>query len=316
MDAHAADIGFTTDAFEVWDDRFERLLHRESRLERLWSGAQWSEGPVYLPAEDCVLWSDIPNDRVLRWSEHAGVSVELHPAGFANGHAIDLQGRVVRCEHGGRRISRVESDGSVVTVVDNYRGARLNSPNDVVVKSDGTIWFTDPPYGILSDREGHRANSELGGNYVFRFDPGAQELAIVSDALEEPNGLAFSPDESVLYVSDTSAALRKDGTGNHHILAFDVIDGERLLNPRVFAVVSPGLADGFRVDVAGNVFTSSADGIHVYAPDGTRLGRIGVPEVVSNCAFGGPERDRLFITASASLYAIRLATRGAGVRAQ
>jgi len=297
--------------FEVCDERFRRLLREDSVLQRLWSGAEWSEGPVYLPDRDCVLWSDIPNDRVLRWSRLDGVSVEQHPAGFANGHTLDLRGRVIRCEHGGRRISRIEEDGRIVTLVERYHGARLNSPNDVVVKSDGTVWFTDPPYGIVSDREGHRADSELGDNYVFRYDPASQELTIVSDAAEEPNGLAFSPDESVLYVSDTSAALRTDGGGNHHILAFDVVDGERLENPRVFAEISPGLADGFRVDEHGRLFTSSANGVHVYAPDGTRLGRIAVPEVVSNCVFGGPDRDVLYITATTSLYSIRLATRGA-----
>jgi len=297
-------------AFEVWDERFNALVLPDSKVERLWTGAIWAEGPVYLPSEDAVLWSDIPNDRVLRWSQGA-FSVAQQPADFSNGHTLDLQGRVLRCEHGARRVSRLEPDGTIVGLVDRYQGARLNSPNDVVVKSDGTIWFTDPPYGILSDREGHKAESELGHNYVFRFDPDSGELTIVTDVMKEPNGLAFSPDESVLYVSDTADALRSAAGGNHHILAFDVGDGRTLREPRVFAEISPGLADGFRVDVAGNVFTSSANGIHVYATDGQRLGRIPIPEVVSNYVFGGPDRTRLFITASTSLYSVQLATRGA-----
>jgi hypothetical protein len=183
-------------------------------------------------------------------------------------------------------------------VVDRYQGRRLNSPNDVVVKRDGSIWFTDPPYGILSDREGHRADSELGDCYVFRFDPASGALRIVSDWLEEPNGLAFSPDERVLYVSDTSAALRSDGGGHHHIVAFDVVGGQDLANPRVFAVVDPGLADGLRVDVHGFVYTSSADSVQVYHPDGTRIGRIPVPEKVGNLVFGGAAGNELFICAS------------------
>ena len=196
-------------------------------------------------------------------------------------------------------------------VVSHYQGRRFNSPNDIVVKRDGSLWFTDPPYGIVSDYEGHKAQSELGRCYVFRFDPASASLRIVSDFLEEPNGLAFSPDESVLYVSDTSAALRSDGTGNHHIVAFDVVGGQDLAHPRIFAVVYPGLADGFRVDVNGFIYTSSADSVQVYAPDGSSIGRIAVPEKVGNLCFGGAEGNELFICASTSLYRIRLNTRGA-----
>jgi gluconolactonase len=196
-------------------------------------------------------------------------------------------------------------------LVSHYQGRRLNSPNDIVVKRDGTVWFTDPPYGIVSDREGHRADSELGGCYVFRFDPASGALRIASDWLEEPNGLAFSPDESVLYVSDTSAALRSDGSGHHHIVAFELLGGQDLARPRVLAVVAPGLADGLRVDVNGFVYTSSADSVQVYHPDGTRLGRIPVPEKVGNLVFGGERGNELFICASSSLYRIVLNTRGA-----
>jgi gluconolactonase len=184
----------------------------------------------------------------------------------------------------------------------------LNSPNDLVVKSDGSIWFTDPPYGILSDREGYKAESELGDNYVFRLDPATGDLTIVTDEIEEPNGLAFSPDESLLYIADTSAALRE--LGNHHIMQFDVIDGRTLCNGRLFAEINPGLADGFRLDISGNIFTSALDGVHVYTPDGARIGKIPVPEKVANVTFGGPDKNRLFITASTSLYAVTLNTRG------
>lgn len=293
------------------DGRFAALLAPDAQLERLWTGGAWLEGPVWLDS-GAVLFSDIPNDRVLHWKP-GGVTVETHPCGFANGHALDLDGAVIRCEHGRRCISRVEADGSVRVLVDRYNGRRLNSPNDVVVRSDGTIWFTDPPYGILSDREGHAAESELGDNYVFCFDPQSDALSIATALPEEPNGIAFSPDESVLYVADSSAALREHG-GNHHILAFDVI-GDQLASPRVFAVIQPGIADGFRIDVRGNVFTSSAEGILIYAPDGTLLGKVPVPEVVSNCVFGGSDGRRLFITASSSLYSIQLNTVGATARA-
>jgi gluconolactonase len=195
-------------------------------------------------------------------------------------------------------------------LVTHYQGRRLNSPNDVVVKRDGTIWFTDPPYGIVSNHEGHQAESELGDNYVFRLDPSSGALDVVSTFVEEPNGLAFSPDESVLYVSDTSAALRTDGGGHHHIVAFDVIAGRTLANPRIFAVVSPGLSDGFRIDTRGWLYTSSTDSVQVYHPDGARLAAIPVPEKVGNLTFGGAQRDELYICATTSLYRIRLNARG------
>jgi gluconolactonase len=294
---------------EIEDPRLEKLLDPAATLQWLWTGGEWTEGPVYVPAEDCVYWSDIPNDRVMRWSEQDGATVALHPAGYSNGHTLDHEGRIVRCEHGGRRVSRVEHDGTLTTIADRYAGGRLNSPNDVIVKSDGTIWFTDPPYGIVSDREGHKADSEQAGCFVFRCDPSDGSLTVVSDALQDPNGLAFSPDESILYVSDTSAD-RIEG-GNHHLFAFDVVDGARLENLREFAVCDPGLFDGFRVDVDGNVWTSAAETVAIYAPDGVRLGRIMLPEVVSNCTFGGPNGTTLFMTVTSSLYALTVATTGA-----
>ena len=304
---------------EVFDSRFAPVAQGAGPLERLCTGAVWSEGPVWMREDGSVLWSDIPNNRMLRWHAEDGMSVWREGVEFTNGHTREADGALLHCSHGLRAIVRTRFAGSGEglqplpdeVVVDRYQGRRLNSPNDIIVKRDGSIWFTDPPYGIVSDREGHKAQSELGRNHVFRFDPASGALRSVSDFVEEPNGLAFSPDERILYVSDTSAALRTDGSGHHHIVAFDVIGGQDLANPRVFAVVNPGLADGFRVDVHGFVYTSSADSVQVYHPDGTRLGRIAVPEKVGNLTFGGSGGDELFVCASASLYRIRLNTSGA-----
>ena len=291
-----------------FDERFSTLLKPDASLVRLATGAIWSEGPVYFHEDDSVIWSDIPNNRLLRWSAQDGMRVWRQPSNFENGHYRDFEGRLLSCEHGGRCLSRTEPDGRKVILVDRYQGKRLNSPNDLVVKSDGTIWFTDPPYGILSDYEGYKAESEQGACYVFRFEPGTGDLTIVTDEMIYPNGLAFSPDETVLYVADTSSAL--DPKDSRHFMAFDVVDGRRLQNGRGFAVIEPGLADGFRVDVHGNIFTSSADSVQVYASDGVRLGKILVPEKVGNLTFGGPARDRLYIAASSSLYAMDLNTQG------
>jgi gluconolactonase len=303
-------------SIETFDLRFAAIAQSAGALERLCTGAVWSEGPVWLHETGELLWSDIPNDRMLVWHPQRGMSVWRERVEFTNGHVREADGSLLHCSHGLRAIlrTRFDAQGRVVAeerVVAHHEGRRLNSPNDVVVKRDGTIWFTDPPYGIVSDREGHKADSELGANHVFRFDPATGALQIASDFVEEPNGLAFSPDERVLYVSDTSAALRTDGSGNHHIVAFDVVGGYALANPRIFAVVTPGLADGFRVDIHGFVYTSSADSVQVYHPDGTRVGRIPVPEKVGNLCFGGAANNELFICASTSLYRIVLDTRGA-----
>jgi gluconolactonase len=302
-------------AVTVFDPRAQDLSRPGEQLERLASGAAWSEGPVWMREDASLLWSDIPNNRILRWHAREGQSVWRDQVEFTNGHAREADGSLLHCSHGLRAIVRTRfgEDGQPMpdeVVVNRYQGRRLNSPNDVIVKSDGTIWFSDPPYGIVSDHEGHQGESELGGHYVFRFDPASAALDVVSTVIEEPNGLAFSPDESVLYVSDTSAALRKDGSGHHHIVAFDVQGGRTLMNPRVFAEIFPGLADGFRVDARGWVYTSSADSVQVYHPDGTRLAAIPVPEKVGNLTFGGAQRDELYICASTSLYRIRLNARG------
>jgi gluconolactonase len=280
-----------------------------ARPVALATGAIWAEGPVYVPDEEAVIWSDVRGNVVRRWTEATGARDLYRPSDFGNGHTLDHDGRVLACEHGPRRVARYERDGSRTTVVDRHLGRRLNSPNDLVVAADGAIWFTDPPYGILDDSEGYRADSELEGCFVFRLDRASGELTVASDAVLHPNGLAFSPDETTLYVSDTSIA-RIDG-GNHHIVAFDVIKGRTLAAPRVFKVIEPGVADGLRVDVESNVWTSAGDGIHVLAPDATELGRIVLPEEASNCTFGGPDGRRLFITATSTLWSIEVGIRGA-----
>lgn len=300
---------------EILESRASLLMAGTEKLERLATGAIWSEGPIWMHEDGSVLWSDIPNNRMLRWHPVEGQSVWRAQIEYTNGHTREADGSLLHCSHGHRAIVRTrkpfgEHKNVDEIVVDRYQGKRLNSPNDVVVKSDGSIWFSDPPYGIASNHEGHQAESELGVNYVFRFDPKNGVLTAVTDFVEEPNGLAFSPDESVLYVSDTSAAMRKDGSGNHHIVRFDVVDGVALANPQIFAVVNPGLSDGFRLDSRGWIFTSSEDSVQVIHPDGTLLAKIHVPEKVGNLTFGGPLRNELYICATTSLYRIRINATG------
>lgn len=302
-------------AVEVLDPRFAGVADGAGDLQHLCSGALWGEGPVWMHEDDSVLWSDIPNNRMLRWHASTGMTVWRDVVEFTNGHTREADGSLLHCSHGQRAIVRTRFGEELrpladQIVVDRYQGRRLNSPNDVIVKSDGTIWFTDPPYGIVSDVEGHRADSEMASHHVFRFDPASGSLRAVTDWVEDPNGLAFSPDESVLYVSDTSAARSNSRCGHHQIVAFDVVGGGDLGHPRVFAVIEPGLPDGFRVDVHGFIYTSSLDAVQVYHPDGTRIGRIPVPEKIGNLTFGGTDRDRLIICASTSLYRVRLNTRG------
>jgi gluconolactonase len=253
-------------------------------------------------------------NRGMRWSEATGGEVWREPNDNTNGNTLDREGRVVHCEHANRRIARTEADGTRHGLTDRYQGKRLNSPNDIVVKSDGTIWFTDPPYGIILPEEGTPAPQEQPACFVFRFDPESQELTALTDRLIHPNGLAFSPDESLLYVSDTSWGM--DPADDRHIVVFDVVEGRHLENPRVFMEMEPGVPDGFRVDAAGNVWTSAQDGIHILDPEGRDLARIRVPEVTANCVFGGRDGDRLFIAASSSLYAIETMTTGSGVAAE
>ncbi len=295
--------------YEFHDDRFRDRIHRNAFLETIATGMMWAEGPVYFGDGNYLIWSDIPNNRMMRWLPGTGVELYRADSNYANGNTRDCQGRLVTCEHGGRRVTRTEYDGAITVLADNYQGKKLNSPNDVVVKSDGSVWFTDPPYGILSDYEGNRAESELDGCYVFRVDPETGQIDIAVDDMVKPNGLAFSPDESVLYVADSG--VTHDPDGPHHIRAYDVRDGREPGNGRVFAEIDPGLPDGFRFDTDGYLWTSARDGVHCYAPDGTLTGKIMTPERVSNLTFGGPKKNRLFMTATTSVYGIYTNSRGA-----
>jgi gluconolactonase len=300
----------TTDVAITLDERFQRLVISTARLEKLYEGCRWAEGPAYFPAGRYLIWSDIPNDRMLRFDETSNsVSIFRSPAGHSNGNTVDRQGRLVSCEHGNRRVSRTEHDGSITTLASHYNGNRLNSPNDAVVKSDDSIWFTDPAYGIDSDYEGHKSDSEIGACHVYRVDPQSGEISIVADDFVRPNGIAFSPDERRLYVVDTGATHVKDGP--RHIRVFDVGEGGRLSGGQVFATSTAGLFDGLRLDEAGRIWTSAGDGVHCYDPDGTLIGKILVPEIVANLVFGGPKRNRLYICGTTSLYAIMLPVNGA-----
>ena len=299
--------------FQFFDERFTRCISQRSRVERLYEGCIWAEGPAYFAVGGYLVWSDIPNDRMLRWDETNGaVDVFRQPSGYTNGNTLDGAGRLVTCEHGARRVTRTEYDGSITVLVDRFDGKRLNSPNDVVVASDGAIWFTDPTYGIDSNEEGYEAESEIGGSNVYRFDPASEECRLVADDLVQPNGLAFSLDERMLYVSDTGATHVPDGP--RHIRAFDVSPGATLSGGEVLATCTAGLFDGLRLDDSGRLWTSAGDGVHCYEPDGTLIGKVLVPETVSNVAFGGPGRNRLFITATTSLYSVLLPVKGAPLR--
>jgi gluconolactonase len=288
--------------FEVIDDRF-KSCRGDSRIERLYDGCRWAEGPVYVPAGRYVVWSDIPNDRMLRWDEMTGnVGLFRQPSGYSNGNTLDRQGRMVTCEHGNRRVSRTEHDGSITTIADRFEGKQLNSPNDVVVRSDGSIWFTDPAYGIDDDYEGHRAVSEIGACNVYRVDPTTGTVTMAAGDFERPNGLAFSLDETQIYIADTR---------RNHIRVFPVDEGGTLGTGELFAECTVGHFDGFRLDGAGRIWAGVGDGVHCFDPDGTLIGKIHLPEDAANLTFGGPQRNRLFITATTSLYSIRINVNGA-----
>lgn len=295
----------------VIDPAFERYRLPLAKVERLAGGCRWAEGPVWLGDSRSLLWSDIPNDRMLRWDEASGAVSEFRrPSGHANGNSRDRQGRLITCEHGGRRVSRTEADGRVVTLADSFQGKRLNSPNDIVCKSDGSIWFTDPTFGLLSWYEGTRAEPELPMN-VYRWDPSG-ELSVAAEGINQPNGLAFSPDESILYIVESRSVPRR-------ILAYDVAGGRTLSNRRILIDAGPkGTPDGFRVDVHGNLWCGwgmgepGLDGVHVFDPAGKRIGRIDLPERCANVCFGGVHRNRLFMAASTSVYALYVNTEGVG----
>jgi gluconolactonase len=295
---------------EVADPRFRACFAGHVRVERLWTGARWSEGPAWLAAGRYLVWSDIPNNRMLRFDETSGhVSVFRQPSNNSNGNTVDYQGRLVTCEHLARRVTRTEIDGSISVVADRWDGKRFNSPNDVVVKSDGSIWFTDPAYGIETDYEGDRAEPEIDGCHVYRVDPQSGAVDRVVGDMLRPNGLAFSPDETVLYVADTGATHRENGP--RHIRRFAVsADGRSLSGGDVFAESTSGLFDGFRVDRSGRIWTSTAEGVHCYEADGVLTGKILIPEMVANVTFGGPKLNRLFVCGTTSLYSVYLTTNG------
>jgi gluconolactonase len=300
-------------AIEVLDERFERYRIFSAAVDRLWTGSRWGEGPVWFGDGRYLLWSDIPGDRILKWEEETGaISHFRRPSGFANGNTRDRQGRLVTCEHGNRRVTRTEHDGSITVLMDSWQGRRLNSPNDVVVKSDGSIWFTDPPFGIQGHYEGHKAEPEVP-QAVYRIDGASGEVSVVADDILGPNGLCFSPDERLLYIVESR------GIPHRKILAYDVADGGRAIGgKRVLIDAGPGgTPDGMRCDVDGNLWcgwgmgSEALDGVLVFAPDGTKIGRIALPERCANVCFGGLKRNRLFMAASQSLYALYVNTQGA-----
>ncbi|MCG6499258.1 SMP-30/gluconolactonase/LRE family protein [Kitasatospora sp. A2-31] len=304
--------------YEILDDRFRPCVNGDTRLERLHGDCRWAEGPLYLPAWRQLLWSDIPNDRILRWDEATGtIAVFRSPAGHSNGNTLDHRGRLITCEQGNRRVTRTEHDGTITVLADRYQGKRLNSPNDAVVRSDGTIWFSDPDFGITSDYEGHRADGEIGACHIYRIDPVDGGVHLAADGFAGPNGLVLSPDEQRLFVSDSRAG---------HIRVFDVREDSTLAGGQVFAdaagvpatrtragaTASTARFDNIRFDDDGRLWAAAmGDGVHCYASDGTLVGRLLVPEHVSNIAFGGPKNNRLFITATTSLYSLVLSVTGA-----
>jgi gluconolactonase len=308
-------VRYPDPAVVTLDPRFDRYRQNNAAIERLWTGARWAEGPVWLGDGRCLLFSDIPNNRILRWIEDTGeVSVFRSPSNNTNGNTRDRQGRLISCEHDSRRLTRTEYDGTITVLLDRYQGKRLNAPNDVVVHSNGSIWFTDPGYGILSEYEGHVDKFELPPN-VYRLDPSSGEVTVVAGDFGRPNGLCLSPDEERLYVVDTGQPQGKP----HPIRVFDVVDGRRLSNGRMFCDMGAGGSDGIRCDLDGNLWAAAGwggdgyDGVHVFAPDGRLIGKIRLPEACANLCFGGAKRNRLFMAASQSLYALYVNAQGTQV---
>ncbi len=308
-------VRYPDPSYVVHDPRFGKYIVGNAAVERLWTGARWAEGPAWFGDGRFLVFSDIPNNRVMRWTEETNqVTVFQTPSNNANGHTRDRQGRLISCEHDARRVTRTEHDGTITVIADRYKGKKLNAPNDVVVHSNGSIWFTDPGYGILSNYEGHVDQFELPAN-VYRIDPVNGELTVVAGTLGRPNGLCFSPDEKRLYIADTGPHPGKP----QPLYAFDVIDGKSLSNSRIFAEMAAGGSDGIRCDVDGNLWASAGwggdgvDGVHIFAPDGKLIGQIKLPETCANLCFGGVKRNRLFMVASQSLYSVYVNTQGAQV---
>lgn len=295
---------------ETIEPEFDACFIGHARVERLWTGARWSEGPAWFAAGRYLIWSDIPNNRMMRWDETDGsVSVFRQPSNNSNGNTVDGQGRLVSCEHRARRVTRTEHDGSITVIADSFQGKRLNSPNDAVVKSDGSVWFTDPSYGILTDYEGDQAPSEIGGCHVYRVDPESGDIRVVAEDYVKPNGLAFSPDEAYLYIADTGKSHQEGGPA--HIRRHEVGADGALSGGDVIADCTNGLFDGFRLDRDGRIWSSARDGVHCLTSDGRLIGKILIPEIVANVCFGGPKLNRLFICGTTSLYSVFLSVNGA-----
>jgi gluconolactonase len=310
-------VHYPDPAIEIVDPLFAKCLVGNAAIERLYTGCRWAEGPVWFGDGRYLLWSDIPNNRMLRWLEDTGeVSVFRQPANYSNGNTRDRLGHLVTCEHDSRRVTRTEYDGTITVMADHYQGKPFNAPNDLAVHSDGAVWFTDPGYGTLSNYEGHKAAQELPAN-VYRMDPKTSALTVVATDMEKPNGICFSPDEKKLYVVDTGFS--------HHpgypkqIRVYDVVDRVKLASGRIFVDTGKASADGIRCDIDGNVWSGMGwggpdlDGVQVFAPDGKLIGKIHLPEVCANLCFGGAKRNRLFMAASQSLYALYVDAQGAQV---
>jgi gluconolactonase len=308
-------VPYPDPAVEVIDPRFAQYKVGNAAVERLYTGTRWAEGPVWFGDGCYLLFSDIPNNRMLRWLEDTNeVSVFRSPSNYSNGNTRDREGRLVTCEHDTRRVTRTEHDGTITVLADSFQGKKFNAPNDVVVHSDGGIWFTDPGYGIMSNYEGHKGQLDLPCN-VYRLDPKTHDLTVAASDMDKPNGLCFSPDEKKLYIVDTGAPKRP--TDPRPIRVYDIVDGKQLKNGRQFANLFPVSSDGIRCDVDGNVWSAAGwgqdgfNGVHVFAPDGTLIGKIHLPETCANLCFGGTKKNRLFMAASQSLYAVYVNTEGA-----
>ncbi len=296
--------------FEAADPVFNTFVLGNAPVKKIAEGFDWVEGPVWFGDANCLLFSDIPNNRIMRWTPKVGVSVYREPSNYANGHTRDRQGRLISCEHGARRVTRTEHDGSITVIADRFEGKPLNSPNDVIVKSDGSIWFTDPHYGIKTNYEGYQSEQELPCQ-VYRVQSSEKENqlgqieAVITD-MNCPNGLAFSVDEKLLYVADTGRMFSEDP---QHIRVYKV-SGNSVASGELFHTINPGCADGFRLDTDGNIWCSAADGVHCISSSGVLLGKLLVPELVSNVCFGGRSKHQLFITATSGVYMVSLNRQG------
>lgn len=297
---------------EVLNPAFSKLLKSGATLRKVASGLKFAEGTVWWGKKNSLIWSDIPANRLMRWSERDGVTVFREPSGNSNGNTVDASGNLLTCETSGRCVTITDARGTVKTLVDRHGGKRFNSPNDVVVKADGTVWFTDPDYGVLLAHPdlGHGKPKEVAGNFVYRYEPASGRLSVVADDFQKPNGLAFSPDEKRLYIGD-SGHTHDARKGNHHVRVFSVVGGRSLRGGKVFAVVSPHVPDGMRTDLHENLFVTAGDGVQVFDRSGKLIGKIRTPEVAANCAFGGRGRSTLFIAATSSVWSIDTNTSGA-----